>query len=68
MAKVIREKRYYISLRPATRQKYEKIARRHRWSLTETADALADRWLLMTGEGQQDEKEPSAALAMAASP
>ena len=34
-----------ISLRPETRAKFERIAAVMRWTLAETADALADEFL-----------------------
>jgi len=34
-----------IRVRPATREKFERISRLNRWSLVETADALADDFL-----------------------
>jgi hypothetical protein len=49
------DKQIRVRLRPATHDKWLKIAKRKRWSLSETADALADAFLAQ----QEQQREPS---------
>jgi hypothetical protein len=57
-----------IGVRRETKRKFERIAKANRWSLVETADALADEYLKRVAQGANGVGEAGVKKEAAAEP